>query len=207
MHTRTVPTEEILVALTLPRERVPLATRVRGSVLLSSVTALRARGYGTAYLDLLDPRHHAAMMSPVPDAWLPIDLAVAHYDACERLGLAPHVIDEIGAESGRFQNRTFLSVLAAISRESGMTPWGALANANTLGARTWTGSSFSVVKLGPKEARLEWIQQPMARYPYFRRAFGAFTSAICGHFAQAFYTRELPAVAPATEAVYRLSWV
>jgi len=199
--------EELFVPFALPRERVPLVSQVRSTVILSSLSGLRARGVHDAYLAELDRRYHHVVASLDPDGWLPLDFALAHYDACERLGLDAASIDEIGARSGRFVNETLLSLLAKVSSEFGVTPWFALSNSNTLGARTWTGGSFSVWKLGPKEARLEWIQQPVARYAYFRRAFGAFTKAICGHFSRAMYVQELPMPNKATETAYRLSWV
>jgi hypothetical protein len=63
-----------------------------------------------------------------------------------------------------------------------------------------------VWKLGPKEARLEWVQQPIARVPYFRAAFGAFAQSICSLFARKLYVRELPQ-ARSSEVSYRVSWV
>ncbi|MBI2390191.1 MAG: hypothetical protein HYV09_11435 [Deltaproteobacteria bacterium] len=199
--------EELFLPFALPKERVPLVSAVRSTVIISSLTGLRAAGRYDEYLAKLERRFHDVVASPNPNAWLPLDFALAHYDACQRLDLEPAMIDEIGAQSGRFVNETLLSVLTRVSKEFGVTPWFALSNSNTLGARTWMGGSFAVWKLGPKEARLEWIQQPVARFPYFRRAFGGFTKAICGHFARAMFVSELPMPNKATEIAYRLSWV
>jgi hypothetical protein len=175
-------------------------------VLLASLRGLRAHGQHERYMAALDPRYHGDIASLTAPTWLPMDLALAHYRACDSLDLPRDVIEAIGGESGVFINQTVLSVVARLSKGSGVDPWFALANSNKLCARTWVGGSFSVTKIGPKEAHLEWIQQPVARIPYFRTAFGAFTRKICGLFADVMYVRELPHHS-ATELGYRMSWV
>jgi hypothetical protein len=200
-------TEELVLPHVLPRERVPLASQVRGTVVLASLRGLRSRGHGERYMAMLDPKYHPVVESLTAGIWLPMDFALAHYDTCEALALDRQTIEDIGAESGRFINQTVLTVMAKLSTESGVTPWFVLGYANKLAARTWVGSSLALWKRGPKEARLEWIQQPVARVPYFRLAFGAFTEAICRMFAKTVYVREIPGRVRPTEAAYRISWV
>lgn len=204
---RVISKGEVFVPFLLPRERVPLVSRVHGAVILSSQRALRSRGVGDAYVAKLDPRHRGALLALNTPTWVPIDVGLAHYEACDRLGLGRAAIEAIGAESGTFLNETLLSVVAHLATGVGVTPWLALSNAQTLGVRTWTGGSFGVFKLGPKEARLEWIRQPVARFPYFRVAVGAFVRAICGNFARAFFVQDLPVSDRENELSYLLSWV
>lgn len=200
-------TEELVLAHVAPRERVPLATKVRGTVILGSLRGLRAHGCIERYMAALDPRHHATVDSVIAATWLPVEFALAHYDACQSLGLDRQTTEDIGAESGRFINETVLTVVAKLTTQSGVSPWFVLGYANKLASRTWVGSSLALWKLGPKEARLEWIQQPVARVPYFRTAFGAFTGAICKLFAPTVYVREIPRRTRETEMSYRISWV
>jgi hypothetical protein len=171
------------------------------------VRALRGRGYSDAYLAALDPKWHEAIATLTAATWLPIELAMAHYQACDSLGLSRATIESIGGESGLFVNQTVLRVVANASKAAGVTPFFALGQANTLLVRTWVGTSMAVWRLGPKEARLDWVQQPLMRYPYFRTAFGAFTAAICALFAMTLYAREMPARTKDDEASYRISWV
>jgi hypothetical protein len=199
--------EEIVLPYPAPLATLPVATEVRGTVLVASLRGLRSRGYGDAYLKLLKPTFHDAIASLTPAVWLPMDLALAHYEACDRLALPPEVIESIGAESGRFVNKTVLTVVARLSQETGLTPWVALGYSEKLRQRTWVGSGFSVVRLGPKEARLEWAQQPAARYPYFRAAFGAFAGAILGMFARRLHVREIPRGGGSMGIKYKISWV
>jgi hypothetical protein len=174
-------------------------------VLVASLRGLRSRGYGDAYMSALDPQHRHAIEAVHAATWLPVDVAMAHYAACDSLGLARATIESIGAESGLFVNQTVLTVVSKVSRGSGVTPWFALAQSNTLRERTWKHSSMAVWKLGPKEARLEWQQQPCARYAYFRTAFAAFAQAILALFAMTVYVREEKT--KDGSLAYRISWV
>ena len=196
--------EELILPFTAPKERVPLATQVRGTVLLSSLRGLRRHGLGDRYLAALDPAYRDVIASLTAPTWFPIDVGLAHYAACDRLGLERETIVDIGSGSGLFINETVLSTVAKLSTESGLTPWFVLSLANKLCARTWIGSSLALWKVGPKEARLEWIQQPVARFAYFRAAFGAFAVSIAEKLARRMYFRELPTRAD-TEANYRIS--
>jgi hypothetical protein len=198
---------ELIVPHAVPLARVPLMSKVRGTVLLASVRALRSRGYGDAYLALLPPRFHEAIQTLNAVTWLPGELAMAHYEACDRLALARPTIEAIGAESGIFVNQTLLSLVGKVSKESGVTPWFPLSQAGKLRERAWVGSSMAVWKIGPKEARLDWVQQPVMRFPYLRMAFAAFAQAICSLFAMTVYVREIPSRTTETETSYRISWV
>jgi hypothetical protein len=203
-----VASEELVLPHTTVRERVPMASSVRGTVIIASLRGIRQFGHGDRYLEILEPRHRDTVASLTAATWLPMEFAAAHYEACEKLGLDRSTIESIGADAGRFIYQKVLNLVAKLSRESGVTPLFTLTHANKLGARTWIGSSFAVWQIGPKEARLEWVQQPLAKIPYFRAAFGSFAQAICGLFAQKLYVRELPRrKGQESEVAYRVSWV
>jgi hypothetical protein len=199
--------EESFLPHALPRDRIPLASQVRGTVILSSMRSLRNRGLVDRYMAELDPAHHERIASLTAASWLPVSFALAHYGALDRMDLAPQVMREIGQESGRFVNQTVLTVVARLTREAGATPWSALANSHLLVSRTWIGSSMAVYKLGPKDARLEWLALPVARYEYYREAFGAFAGGIVGMFARTLHVHRIPELMNDTELSYRFSWV
>jgi hypothetical protein len=199
--------EELFLPHAYPIDRIPLATQVRGTVILSSMRSLRSRGLVDRYMAELDPAEHETVAALTGVTWLPIRFAMAHYGALDRLDLAPEIIRHIGAESGRFVNQTVLRVVARLTREAGATPWTALAQSNTLNSRTWIGSSMAVYKLGPKDARLDWVGLPVARFEYYREAFGAFAAGILGLFARTVHVHRIPERTNDTELSYRFSWV
>jgi hypothetical protein len=201
-----VAEEEIVLPFGAPRDQVPLATAVRSTLLLTSQRAMRARGVFERYLEVVDPAYRERMLSMTGGGWLPIDVALAHYWACDALALPRDVIESIGEESGRIMNQTLLSVVVKLAREAGATPWLALPLTNRLLSRTWQGSSCGVFKIAPKEARLEWIGMPAAEVPYYRVAFGAFARSVIAMFSRAAFVRDLPKLCTKTTLGYRLSW-
>jgi hypothetical protein len=77
-------------------------------------------------------------------------------------------------------------------------------------SRTFVGSSIAIWKLGPKEARLEWEQIPLAGVPYFRMAWAAFAKWMLGMFARTLYVREVGSYEPArrgAQMAIRVLWV
>jgi hypothetical protein len=180
---------------------------VRNTVLLTSQRAMRSRGVFDDYVARIESRYREPLVALTAGAWLPLDVAVAHYRACDHLNLDREMILSIGAESGRFLNQTVLSTVFKLSREAGVSPWTALPHTNRLIARTWEGSTCGVFRLGPKEARLEWIGQPVSSIPYFRVAFAGFIHGILSLFADVVHVRELPRFCSFTTLGYRCSWV
>jgi hypothetical protein len=202
-----VVSEEIFVPFAMPADEVPLASMVRSTVLLSSQRALRTRGLFDRYLTFVDATRRDQMRVMTAGAWLPVDHALAHYKACDALALDRETIHAIGAESGRFLNETLLTIVAKLSKQAGVTPWAPFAHVNRMAARTWRGASCGVFKLGPKEARVEWIGLQVAAIPYFRVAFAGFIQGIVTLFTTTFFIRELPRYCSATTLGYRCSWV
>jgi len=203
-----MPIEEVVVPFQTPRASVKRAYGVRGTVLVTSLRALRTRGLFDQYLLKLDARQRERVMSIAAATWVPFDVALDHYAACNALDLGRSTIEEIGGEAGRFINETVVGVIARrFGREAGATPWLAFGQADRLISRTWQGSAISVTKLGPKEARLEWIGQPLAVFPYFRIAYKGFIHGIMTLFCDVAFVREIAPLCNETSLAYRCSWV
>jgi hypothetical protein len=203
-----VSKEEVVVAFDPPRSAAPPATAVRTTVLLSSLRGLRVRSLFTAYMGKLDPRSHESILSISAANWLPITVARDHYAACDALDLSRSAMREIGEESGLLLNQTVLGVILKISTSAtGITPWPAIAQSRTLIARTWQGTSIAAFKLGPKEARIEWVGQPCAVSGYFRIAFGGFLNGLLSLFCRKSFVRESLAHCSGTTVGYQCSWV
>ena len=63
------------------------ATQARSTLITTSIQAIRARGRFATYEEGLPPPLRQSILTVVAGAWLPIELALAHYTACEGLGL------------------------------------------------------------------------------------------------------------------------
>jgi hypothetical protein len=201
-----MPSDDIFLPLPVPRDAVPRAYSVRSTVLISSMRGLRAHGRFDDYVAALAPPHRDAMLSITAGRWFPIDVALAHYTACDRLEIDLATLEKVGFESGRYINQNVLKVLLRLSRDAGMSPWSALGQTNRLVARLWQGSAVEVRKLGPKEARLEWVGQPCAQSPYFATAFASFVEGIVTLFCQRAYVRLLGRLGDEETLFYRVQW-
>ena len=123
---------------------------MRGTVIVSSLLGLRDGGHFDAYLPKLTPLHRDAIPQVVAGEWVPIELAMAHYRACDALGLP-------------------------------------------------------VVKLGPKEARVEVVALPVLGIPWSRHGWRGLFTANMERFCERCYATEVGA--SSTSVAYRLMWV
>jgi hypothetical protein len=152
--------------------------QVRSTLIQSSLQSLRARNLGEAYERHLDPRHRDAILSTMVPTWLPLAVAVAHYEACEALALSEQDQLDMGSAVSQRVQGTFLRTLAKTGRNLGATPWTILMNLGRVWDRTFQGGGYALFKVGPKDARCELLNTPLARFGYYRNAQrGAFIMA------------------------------
>ena len=70
-------------------------TRVRSTLLQSSLNSLRTHAYYDRYLAVVDPSYREVILGSLAPEWLPMEVAEAHYRACDALQLTTeemHVI-------------------------------------------------------------------------------------------------------------------
>ena len=133
--------------------------------------------------------------------------AHGYYEACEALGLAAHVQRTIGEEVGDRAQKTFFGFLIRSARTAGVTPWIAFGYAHRARERMYQGGDVSVVKVGPKEARVTCVGLPFVRIPYFRHGFVGVQAAGLRLFTSKVYVRELVELGTETTLVTAISWV
>ena len=183
-----------------------MATQFRSTWLSSSLRSLRERELLDLYLHHLPPNYHEAVLAPVAGLWLPIEVAVAHYEACDALKLPSVDVLAIGREATSRVHGTILSTFVRLARNAGITPWTALPRMPELWARIWTGGGVSVVKLGPKEARIEIAGWPCAASAYCRIAMRGVLPGVLDLFCTKSYARDMQNLATETTLGYVLSW-
>jgi hypothetical protein len=201
------PPEEI-VPFQFGRGLVPGATHCRGTLLLASRQTLRNRGHFDRYLAALSPADAAAIDAAIAAAWLPIELGIAHYRACDALNLSVDETLSIGGEVVRNLQRTFIgSLVKAASSGAGVTPIFGLQRFTTIYFRTIKGGDARVVRYAPKDARVEFVGLPFSAIRYFRIAYRGFIQAGCELFARRVIVAELNAYLGPTTCAYRIAWV
>jgi hypothetical protein len=182
------------------------ATQFRNSWLWSPLRALKARDLLRAYIRHLPPEHHEAVLWNDECAWLPIEVALAHYRACDALDLPPEDVVAMGRDVTNVVPTPMHSRLLGLARGVGVTPWHVLEQVQGLWDRVWLGGGVSVVKLGPTKARIEIAGWPCAESPSCRAGLRGAIEAVTDLFCTRSYARELPERATPTSLAYVLSW-
>jgi hypothetical protein len=203
-----MPAEELLVPFRggFTRDEVPHTTQFRSTWLSSSLRALRERALIDRYLELLPKQHHDAVLSPVVGVWLPTEVAIAHYDACDALGLSDLELIAIGAEVGKHTQATVMGVAVSLAKGAGVTPWTIVTQLPNVWNRVWIGGAVAAYKLGPKDARIEIAGWPCSRMHYTRVAMRGVIGALVELFCQKAFVRDVPKICTPTTLGYRISW-
>jgi hypothetical protein len=199
---------EVLHPFPATAKKLPLVKEVKSTLIVSSVQALRERGHYDTYLANLPPDSRDKIVFAVAGVWIPIDWAILHYRATDAIGLSAAQRAEMGTVVGVKIQATVLGTVIRLARSSGVTPWTVLAQFQFLFERIFRGGGgTSIVKLGPKDARIDIIGLPLAAIPHFRSGFRAMIHSGGELFTQRAYVREVPEMCDETSLSFRASWV
>jgi hypothetical protein len=197
---------EPIVPFGVSRDAVPSVSEFRSAWLHSSVRSLRAQGLFDRYLALLPAKFHEPILGAPLGVWLPGYLSEAHYAACEQLELPVPLQIAIGAEVAARVHGTILSIAVRLAHEAGATPWTVLSQFGKLWGYIWVGGAVGVFQLGPKEARLEVLGWPCAKYDYCKNGILGVTQGLIQLFCRKVYVREVPRLCTTTSLGYRIAW-
>jgi hypothetical protein len=199
--------EEVHLPFPAPeRDRVAMASQFRSTWLTSSLRAIKDRNRLDEYLARLPARHHDVVLNSVAGVWLPIEVAIAHYDACDALRFGNLELYAIGREVHTAAQASVFGMLVKLATGAGATPWTALSQFHRLWDRVWIGGGVGVFKLGPKEARLEIVAWPCSSSTYIRHAMRGVVSGMLELFCTKAYMTDLPKYCTPTTLGYRCAW-
>jgi hypothetical protein len=179
---------------------------VRTTLLAASLMEIRSRGFADRYFELLEPEHHEAMHALVAGDWAPVALGMAHYGACDRLGLSVEEQFAIGHEVGARVQQSLLGTLLRLAKESGATPWTFFSNIEKLWVRMMRGSAIGVWETGPKDARVELHQCPLARYAYCRNGWRGIIAGMAEQVSRRVYVTEARDQSSDVRFVAHVAW-
>jgi hypothetical protein len=199
------PSDDLILALPCPRDQIEPATLFRSTWIVSSLQSLRERGHFERY-DALVTHHRDEVFQCVAGTWLDMPTAHAHYAACDALHLP---IDEqlaMGRAVGGRAQGTILQTTVKAARGVGVTPWTILPQFDRLWRRGANGGGISVLRTGPKEARVEIIGCALFDIAYFRNAFRGVLLGIGDMFCRSPYVHDVTRRTPG-EVAFQLQWV
>jgi hypothetical protein len=197
---------EVIVAFRTDPAKTEPVTHIRSTLITSSLTALRRRGYMPDYERLVPAVYKETLLSCIAGVWLPMETGVAHYRTCDALGLSAAEVYDIGMDVSVQVQASFLGTLAKMARSAGVTPWTGLAHFQRLWDRVLDGGGVAVHRVGPKDAHIEVVALPLVDIPYFRVAFRGFIVAGCSIFSTKVYGREVSTTRSNGAAAYRMAW-
>lgn len=159
--------EEVLIDFPKPLEPT---TAVRSTLITSSLASLREHRLFERYDALQRSPHRDTILNCVAGEWLDLEVALAHYQACDALGLTRDEQVAIGKAVSKRIHETFLRTIVSAARGVGVTPWVLLRRGDSLQARLNRGGGVRLTRLAERIARVEIAKSPLLEVPYFRNA-------------------------------------
>jgi len=185
---------------------VVVARHARSTILMGSISCIRELGRFDEYVTHLPDAHRELLLDAVAAAWIPMDVAFSHYSACDALNFP---VDQ-QVQNGRVtfdKNRgTLLGTVVRMATQSGMTPWSVFPHFQRFWERGYDGGGVRVVKLGPKEVRLELVAVHVTDSRYYRNALRGLVMAVTELFCRKAYATEIPGQRGTGTVGYRVQW-
>ena len=181
-------------------------TEFKSTWLTASLETLRARGHFDRYVANLDREHHDAVLHAISGNWLPVNVCLAHYRACDALHLttAEQMLMGRGVLS-RLQ-KTLFSVAFRVAREAGVTPWPLLKTFPAEFEKQWRGGACGIFRIGPKDARMELIGFPAASISYARVGLRGLALGLCELVCARCYVHDVAEGCDESSLAYRIAW-
>jgi hypothetical protein len=201
------PRPDSFLPLPAPPANLGVATQVRSTLIATSLQSIRTRGLYDRYVKLLQGPHKETVLTAVAGCWFSIEAAVAHYRACDALRLDTSLLLAMGMDVGNRVHGTFLGMMVRTARTAGVTPWLALAQSAKLHGRLFSGGGgVAVTELGPKDARIDLVGNPLCELDYFRIGMRGVYQAAVQLFCSSVYTVELSRSRAPRATAMRVSW-
>lgn len=187
-------------------EPIAPLTRVRSTLLSSSFLSLKERGIEARYLANLPRQYHDAIRFTPAGVWLPLEVASAHYTACDALGLSEAELRGMGGAVAKLATKSMLQMAVRVAGAAGVDPWIILSTSARYWARFYEGSGVRLVKTSPKDGRFDVIGNPLVRFQYCRVALGGIVHSLSAPFCRTIYVNEIAARHGPDRASYSIAW-
>lgn len=179
---------------------------MRGTILISSRAVLAASGLFAKYEARLPESERTTLREIVAGSWVPFPTSVAHYEACEALGLSAKEQFDLGQKTGARVNGTLLGTIGRLARSVGVTPWTLIDQLPRFWSRGFDGGAITCERLGPKDARVTVADQPLLQFRYFRQGLAGTADAQLRPFCARPSLQVESFAARAATATYRYQW-
>jgi hypothetical protein len=143
---------------------------VRGTLLVTSRTQIRAFERYDDYERALRPETRQYLDGLIASSWVPIAIVHEHLSAIDSLGLSEDVILHGATGVATKLHGIFLSTFVKTVRASGMGPLAGAPVIAKIWARIFEGGAIGLQQVGPKDSRLTIRGNALLRHRYHRIA-------------------------------------
>ncbi len=201
-----IPPRHGEVFVPFPTPIVPLRN-VRSTIIVASVANVKAAGLFTDYASHVAKEHHEALFDAHVGGWTPLNAAMAHYAACDTLGLSELSQREFGRKTVERIGRTMVGTGIRMARQAGIDPWTFFGQLHRFWSRGYDGGGIAVYKLGPKDAQIQLVEFSLCASPFFRCALFGWFSSFTEMFCARLFMREERATEGPSSMTVRAQWV
>ena len=145
-------------------------TDVRNIVIQASLAQLQAKGYYARYSEFIASDVREDLLSRIAPGWIPIDLAIAHYNACDKLDLSSEELKALGVSVGAQVSDVTLVAHARKVRGDQFDLRAALVQLHRMWPRIYRGGSVQVLRMGPNDVLIEQRGLVLNGFKYFRQS-------------------------------------
>jgi hypothetical protein len=194
------------VVLAFPNPLAPVR-HVRSTLMLGGLASLEAAGFLDAYAAVAPPDVRTTIQTSVAGMWIPIETAVAHYLACDRIGVSSDSAAKLGRGTFARTKGLLLGTAIGIAKTAGVTPWALVPHLQRFVQRGMDGGGVRALKLGPKEVQIDLVACPLLESHYFRGALRGLTTTLLELVCRKAYLHERGVDDPNTAISFRAQWV
>jgi hypothetical protein len=167
--------------------------------------SVRRRGLFSEYERALLQPHKDTLLHAIAGTWLPIEVAHAHYAACDSLGLTPDQQVQVGRGTFDGARGTLLGTAVRMARGAGVTPWQAFPLFQRFWERGCDGGGILIRRVGPKDAHIDVVQCSLIVSSHYRHGLRGLCTALVELFCTKAYVTERRG-APANVWAVRVQW-
>ena len=180
-------------------------TAVKFLLMQSSIAQLEQGGLFARYAEVVEPKVLARIRSGLASEWAPVELAEAHYQACDGMGLSDEQLRGVGQRVGdRLQETTL--VWSGKGRPA-VDVFEASKALIRMWPRHYQGGSVQAIKLGPNNLLYELCSFRLNRFRHYRVGqLAVFRAAYEAIGVQLQSARILSYSAPKDEVHVSVSW-
>jgi hypothetical protein len=188
------------------RAHVAPLRAINSSVVVASRSMLRDYDGFDAYLARLSPSARDALAATPAGIWMPVDLARAHFEACDALGLSEVARVEMARKIAARLHGPVFRVAFRLAGAAGATPLLLAAKSVKLWPERNQGGDILIVQTAPNQARVELLGYTLADIIFVRSLWRGTLEGNARLVMPRARVTELTAECTATKLVYAMSW-